>query len=69
MSKTIILPIVALFVLLLKSTFGVNITESDQSVIENGVEAVVLGATLLYGIYTNHRKDVKKDGEEGDKEA
>lgn len=65
MSRTVIAPIIALVALLVKSAFGIEVGDELQNQI---TDAVLLGVTL-YGIITNHKKEVKTDGEEGNKEA
>jgi uncharacterized membrane protein len=52
MNKQLIAPIVALFVLLAKESYGVDIQSESVDVIVNGVLAVV----ALAGIFMNPKK-------------
>lgn len=65
MSRTIIAPLIAVVALLVKNAFHIEIGTEDQATL---VDAVLLGITL-YGVIKNHKKEVKVDGEEGNKEA
>jgi uncharacterized membrane protein len=56
MKKTIILPIVAVFVLAVKLGFGININEDVQQQIVDVVSGVGSLAFVLYGIFKNHKK-------------
>lgn len=56
MQATIIVPIVALFALVMKQVFGIELGETEQAQIADGILAISLGAVALIGVLSKHNK-------------
>jgi uncharacterized membrane protein len=56
MTQTTILPIIALFALVIKSLWGIELTEDVQTVSANAIFAIITGGITLWGIFKDHTK-------------
>lgn len=56
MQASIVVPIVAVIALLFKNLFGVELGESEQAVIADGLIAISLAGVGIYGVFKTYRK-------------
>lgn len=60
MTKTMIIPFIALLCVVVKSVTGIEIGADVQEVIADAIFYVATAATLVYGIVKNHKEDKEK---------
>lgn len=61
MNKTVIAPIVALVLYILKVTFNIEIGKGEEAQIVDGIYGIVTFGAIIYGIFKNHKPHKKEE--------